>query len=104
MPDALLVTATGDPGQHLGSDTGGDHMPRLALKDYEIVLRDKKETIMIYMGRRGYDNRTMSEKMSGQVPMSYASFCRKIKDVGRFTAKELAVINIILQIPRDERV
>lgn len=79
-------------------------MPRLALKDYEIVLRDKRETIRKYMDRRGYDKRTMADKMSGVSPISYASFCRKYREVEKFTAKELAVINVILRIPWDERV
>lgn len=79
-------------------------MPKMALKDYELILRDKKETIKIYMDRRGYDKKDMAEKMSGITPISYSSYCRKIKDVSKFTAKELAVINIVLNIPKEKRV
>lgn len=75
-------------------------MPRLALKDYELILQEKQDVILKYMRHYGYDNVYMADKLG----ITYAAFCYKIKDMIKFTAKELAIINIILRIPKEERV
>lgn len=75
-------------------------MPRLALKDYEVILQEKQDTILKYMHHYGYDKQDMADRLD----ISHAAYCYKIKGMEKFNAKELAMINIILRIPKEERV
>lgn len=75
-------------------------MPRLAKSDYKLILQEKQDTIFKYMRHYGYNKYDMADKLG----ISYATFCYKIKGMEKFTAYDLAMINIILRIPKEERV
>ncbi|MDD3747617.1 MAG: hypothetical protein PHD70_14235 [Anaerostipes sp.] len=75
-------------------------MPRLALQDYETIICSKKGVLEEYMLMRRADDIYMANKLG----ISKQSFQYKRKDPGKFTGKELAKINIILQIPEEKRI
>lgn len=70
-------------------------MPRLASTDVEKKTAAVTGTIVQYMTERKVDYDYMAKKLG----ITKETFCKKMKNSGKFTIEQLIMISNILQIP-----
>lgn len=72
-------------------------MPRLAVKEYQKIICQKKGVLEEYIMLRRMGNKKLAENLG----ITEETFRHKREDPGKFKGVELAKLNIILQIPKE---